>query len=216
MKCKKCGTENPDGAKFCASCGSKLEANICPKCGTANAEEARFCASCGASLAKEEVFEAEPQFESNEQQARKKCRICGYENPADEKYCKACGSQLVDDIREGSGYQSNTSQTVYRQTSNEGGPGFVIGIVSIVCSITCCLFIVGLIGGIVGIVLNGLALKRQSYNRSKVIAGLVCSIIALAIGLILLIDIVSALNNPEFWEQYNEMLQQIQNGTYGN
>lgn len=24
MKCSKCGTENPDGAKFCENCGDKL------------------------------------------------------------------------------------------------------------------------------------------------------------------------------------------------
>ena len=216
MKCKKCGAENPDGAKFCSSCGSKLEANVCPKCGTSNPDDARFCSLCGASLTKDEVFEAEPQFGSQPKEDTKRCRICGYENPATEKYCKKCGSQLVD-IREGAGYQANEAQSIYRQQApNEGGPGFVIGIVSIVCSVVCCLFFVGIIGGICGIVLNALALKRNTYNRNKAIAGMVCSIIALILGIVILIDIVVALNSPEFIEQYNQIIQEYQNGMYGN
>lgn len=216
MKCKKCGAENLDGAKFCSSCGSKLETNICPKCGTANKDDARFCSLCGASLEKEEVFEAEPQFESNSTGvATKRCRICGFENKADEKYCQKCGSQLSE-IKEGDGLYTNQNQSIYKQTTDEGGPGFVIGIVSIVCSILCCLFFVGIIGGICGIVLNALALKKKTYNRGKAMAGLICSIIAVAIGLFVLFDIIVALNNPEFWEQYNQIMQEYQNGAYGN
>lgn len=215
MKCKKCGAENPEGAKFCSSCGSKLEANVCPKCGTSNPDDARFCSLCGASLAKDEVFEAEPQFSSSSNEATTRCRICGYENPATEKYCKKCGSQLVD-IKQGSGYQANESQYIYKQASNEGGPGFIVGIVSIVCSIICCLFFVGIIGGICGIVLNAIALKKNTYNRGKAIAGLVCSIIALVLGLVILIDIVTILSNPEFIEQYNQILEEYQKSMTGN
>ena len=50
MSCASCNTENPDGAKFCMSCGSAL-ALACPSCGTAlPSAEARFCPSCGHKL----------------------------------------------------------------------------------------------------------------------------------------------------------------------
>ena len=220
MKCKKCGAENPDGSKFCSSCGSKLENNVCPKCGTSNPDGASFCSLCGASLAKEEVFEAEPQLDSQPDESIKRCRICGYENQADEKYCKKCGSQLVD-IKDGAGYQANEAQSMYKQASNEGGPGLVIGIVSIVCStICCCFFFVGIIGGIVGIILNVTALNKNTYNKSKATAGLICSIIALVIGIIITLYIIIAINSPEFQEAYqeayNQFMQEYQNGMYGN
>ena len=38
MKCKKCGTENPDDAQFCTVCGEKFEGT------TANADKSMFAA----------------------------------------------------------------------------------------------------------------------------------------------------------------------------
>ncbi len=49
MKCENCGFENPDGNKFCESCGARLEL-ICPKCGHSNSPDAKFCGSCGVKL----------------------------------------------------------------------------------------------------------------------------------------------------------------------
>ena len=51
MKCKNCGKENEDGARFCNYCGSKLEAErikMCTVCGTPLPEDAFFCSACGA------------------------------------------------------------------------------------------------------------------------------------------------------------------------
>jgi class 3 adenylate cyclase/ribosomal protein L40E len=50
MRCSKCGSENPDGKKFCGDCGAQL-ANVCPKCGADNPPSKRFCGDCGAALA---------------------------------------------------------------------------------------------------------------------------------------------------------------------
>ena len=47
--CQACGTENPDGARFCMACGAGLERG-CPACGTPAPAEAKFCMACGASL----------------------------------------------------------------------------------------------------------------------------------------------------------------------
>ncbi|HEX2232098.1 MAG TPA: adenylate/guanylate cyclase domain-containing protein [Thermoleophilaceae bacterium] len=49
LACANCGTENPEGARFCMSCGSPL-ARTCPHCGAEAPPGARFCTSCGNSL----------------------------------------------------------------------------------------------------------------------------------------------------------------------
>ncbi len=49
MTCANCGTENPEGARFCMSCGSAL-AVTCPNCGTENPPGAKFCTACGTAL----------------------------------------------------------------------------------------------------------------------------------------------------------------------
>ena len=50
MKCPKCQFENPDEAKFCLKCGSKLEI-ACPGCGKPNPPGSKFCMECGHDLA---------------------------------------------------------------------------------------------------------------------------------------------------------------------
>ena len=50
MRCSKCGSDNREGRKFCATCGAPLVVT-CPKCGATNRPEERFCGECGAALA---------------------------------------------------------------------------------------------------------------------------------------------------------------------
>ncbi len=62
VRCPKCGTLNPESAKFCSSCGQNLMPEpqpqqaaapatvACPKCGTQNPAAAKFCANCGNPL----------------------------------------------------------------------------------------------------------------------------------------------------------------------
>src|SRR5918999_6344 len=49
LACASCGTENPEGARFCMNCGSPL-ARTCPACGAAAPAGARFCTECGTAL----------------------------------------------------------------------------------------------------------------------------------------------------------------------
>ena len=49
MQCPKCQFENPESAKFCNECGSKLEF-ACPQCGKANPPGSKFCNGCGHDL----------------------------------------------------------------------------------------------------------------------------------------------------------------------
>jgi membrane protease subunit (stomatin/prohibitin family) len=50
--CPSCNTSNPVGAKFCNSCGAKLDASTvkCPTCGTENPAGAKFCSNDGTKL----------------------------------------------------------------------------------------------------------------------------------------------------------------------
>ena len=56
MKCTNCGSELPNDAKFCDTCGCKVENNgsvskkICPKCGGEIESDSIFCGNCGADL----------------------------------------------------------------------------------------------------------------------------------------------------------------------
>src|SRR6266480_364081 len=52
MLCPSCGTENREGRKFCAECGTAL-ALACPACGAANEPGERFCGECGSPLTAE-------------------------------------------------------------------------------------------------------------------------------------------------------------------
>ena len=54
MRCSKCGSDNREGRKFCATCGAPLVV-ACRKCGAANQPDERFCGECGAGLAEAAV-----------------------------------------------------------------------------------------------------------------------------------------------------------------
>src|SRR3954449_10917588 len=47
--CPSCSYENPEGARFCMSCGSALERR-CSVCGTELPAQARFCMNCGTPV----------------------------------------------------------------------------------------------------------------------------------------------------------------------
>ena len=51
MRCSRCQTENREGRKFCASCGTPL-ARAC-ECGYVNDATDRFCGGCGRPLERE-------------------------------------------------------------------------------------------------------------------------------------------------------------------
>src|SRR4051794_3296288 len=49
MRCPACDADNPDLARFCASCGGRMTTS-CSQCGAKVALGARFCTSCGAGM----------------------------------------------------------------------------------------------------------------------------------------------------------------------
>ena len=79
--CPKCGSENPEGTKFCQECGTRLgQKNVCTSCGTANALGVKFCQECGTRLQSEAAPAA--------------CPDCGQENPPGTRFCGGCGTKL--------------------------------------------------------------------------------------------------------------------------
>jgi len=50
MMCPKCQFENPNSARFCNECGSKLEI-ACSECGKINPISSKFCNECGHKIA---------------------------------------------------------------------------------------------------------------------------------------------------------------------
>jgi len=49
VRCSKCGTENPDRAKFCVECASPF-ARRCSSCKAENPPTAKFCLECAKPL----------------------------------------------------------------------------------------------------------------------------------------------------------------------
>ncbi|MBI3795517.1 MAG: AAA family ATPase, partial [Deltaproteobacteria bacterium] len=49
MNCASCGSDSPEGAKFCIECAAPFKKR-CPKCATENPLQAKFCAECASPL----------------------------------------------------------------------------------------------------------------------------------------------------------------------
>jgi len=116
MRCAQCGTENPDGAKFCDSCGQPLAAvpppsplpvpatpavptARCPHCGAELAPEAKFCAGCGQSVGAAPVPPpaptAPPPAATAPPPAAPRCPSCGGEMVAGTVFCPHCGHSIA-------------------------------------------------------------------------------------------------------------------------
>jgi hypothetical protein len=81
VECPNCHNTNPEGAKFCSSCGTSLApaAVTCPHCQAENPATARFCSNCGQSLAPEPAH----------------CPSCSAEVGADARFCASCGTAIT-------------------------------------------------------------------------------------------------------------------------
>ena len=49
MRCTSCGSDSPEGAKFCIECAAPFQKR-CPTCATENPPQAKFCAECASPL----------------------------------------------------------------------------------------------------------------------------------------------------------------------
>ncbi len=78
-KCPKCGADLPLNAKFCLSCGERIQHDnnmvVCPNCGK-TVPKGKFCFECGY------------KFSANT------CPKCGAALPEGAKFCLECGERL--------------------------------------------------------------------------------------------------------------------------
>src|SRR5262245_33959554 len=49
MRCHSCGSDNPEGLKFCIECATPFP-HRCPNCGFENLSRAKFCGECATPL----------------------------------------------------------------------------------------------------------------------------------------------------------------------
>jgi Double zinc ribbon/Adenylate and Guanylate cyclase catalytic domain len=49
MHCESCGSDNPEGTKFCGECGAAFPLR-CPQCQFENLPQTTFCRDCGTAL----------------------------------------------------------------------------------------------------------------------------------------------------------------------
>ena len=116
MKCQICGTENLEEAKFCCSCGGKLEklkACVNPECPDFGKHvlpmDASFCPKCGHSIveipedakvsAKNNKKAIQKQTPPPPQMFKQHCPNCGYTEESESQkklhqLCPKCNYQL--------------------------------------------------------------------------------------------------------------------------
>lgn len=142
----------------------------CPKCGVVLAANQKFCANCGTNL------------------SAKKCSKCGVELANGQKFCANCGAQVgVEPTK-----QQPKSEYASVLMKKDTGPwkvfakiGFVMGIILFILAFILFNFL-SYSFGIISIILSALGTKSVYYSgRAK--AGLVFSILAVIIGIILYI-----------------------------
>lgn len=68
MRCPKCDSESPDGARFCSECGQAMPMQ-CAGCGNLNPPSAKFCSECGAAAAARPARRASPAIASDTSEA---------------------------------------------------------------------------------------------------------------------------------------------------
>lgn len=80
--CPSCSAANPEGAKFCTVCGSKL-GKECPSCVGAIGLDTKFCPNCGANVQEEERKSSIKNYPQ-----------CSNECAVSAKFCTECGHKF--------------------------------------------------------------------------------------------------------------------------
>jgi class 3 adenylate cyclase/predicted ATPase len=112
MQCPTCSAANPDGKKFCTSCGGSLVAR-CPACGGENPPGAKFCGDCGMRVDTEAGPRLEQPAETTTPEAERRqltvmfCDLVGSTALSQELDPEDLGELIRD-------YQTLTGQVIKR------------------------------------------------------------------------------------------------------
>ncbi|MEO1769749.1 zinc ribbon domain-containing protein [Candidatus Enterococcus ferrettii] len=74
--CSNCHAQNPEGTKFCSSCGQSLM-DACPNCQASIDKSTKFCPECGTNV---------------QETKEKHCENCQTVLAEDAKFCPECGT----------------------------------------------------------------------------------------------------------------------------
>ena len=96
--CLKCHGSNPQGMKFCGTCGSSLDRTVetkqlvttCDKCSKIVPKGAKFCPNCA------DPINACPECDEDNPAGASICRSCGKSMPID---CKNCKTTIPDGVK---------------------------------------------------------------------------------------------------------------------
>ena len=86
IKCRSCGTDNPEDSKFCTGCGAGMASPApaggapCAGCGAAIPDDSRFCVACGRPVAAASVA------------TLAHCTGCGAKLEPGSAFCTGCGA----------------------------------------------------------------------------------------------------------------------------
>lgn len=128
------------------------------------------------------------------------CPICGHDNSENSAFCENCGNPMH---RPAPFSQPQPASVVSDVAPQPAGPlpgktpglvGLILGICSILFS--CCVFYLALPGGIAGIILSAISMKKAKDAARKnnlALAGLICSIIGTVLAILAAIIIILVL-----------------------
>jgi uncharacterized membrane protein HdeD (DUF308 family) len=125
------------------------------------------------------------------------CKSCGHENEITANYCEVCGTALTNSA-------VRKSQVMENKYPGLAKASMILGIISLIFGVLCCFGIFSIIlsigCGVIAIVFAIMSWK--SSNRSQAIAGLVCAIIGLILGIIILLIVLNQAALAQWFEQY--------------
>lgn len=199
MKCKICGSELKDGAKFCENCGAKaeIEETVENTASVENTEGKIHLERVEGQIVSEPPKMENPAYESaNDTNTAQSQNNGGYaERVSGETF--SAGSQGAGGAASHS-YSENVSGSVNYSNKAPESKGFAIaslvcGILSLVC---CCCTPLSVILGGVGVGLGIYVLYSNLPGREMAIAGIACGGVGLVIFLFsLIISATGAFHN---------------------
>jgi len=176
---------------FCSNCGQRLT------------DDAKHCPNCGVLIIRDRDAQPDPgrPEEPKAPEAYSYGSEAGSERPAQDPYADPY-SDPYGHAAPGAGSGGNAYGTPVPPTKADGYAltGLILGIVSGVC---CCIPFIGLPCAILGIIFSAKGLQSKDRKAMAVI-GLILSIIFVGCNLVTGYSVVTALANPDAWQDLLE------------